>query len=137
MPKEDEQADLQRADTLLAGLEGVVDRVGRVVGMGHEQSVAESLDPGRVAVPSRPVAVIPVRVVMPVFMVMVVSDRRLVFVPVVGDDRRLGVGVIVRLGAAHDASVPCRWWRGVPPSECSAWEIASETSCEACSFSSR
>lgn len=29
------------------------------------------------------------------------------------------------------------WWRGTPPSECSAWKIASETICDACSLASR
>ncbi len=40
------------------------------------------------------------------------------------------------LTAGHTASA-ARWWCGVPPRECSAWKIASATSCCACSFSSR
>lgn len=37
---------------------------------------------------------------------------------------------------AHEVG-SVRWWRGRALTECSAWNIASATSCWACSFSSR
>lgn len=49
----------------------------------------------------------------------------------------------IRHGARHGSltagrtASAARWWCGVPPRECSAWKIASATSCCACSFSSR
>ncbi|GAB3614857.1 hypothetical protein GCM10027415_31970 [Humibacter ginsengisoli] len=77
---------------------------------------------------------VPVVVVMPV-VVFVVGMRMLVLVLVLA---LVLVLVLVLVCVAHDCSTACTWWwRGMSPSECSAWKIASDTSCLACSFSSR
>ena len=43
--EQDEQADFHRPDALCAGLQGIVDRVGGVVAVRHEEAVEEALDP--------------------------------------------------------------------------------------------
>ena len=45
--KQNEQTYLERPHALSAGLEGIVDGVGGIVAMGHEQAVEKTLDAGR------------------------------------------------------------------------------------------
>ena len=116
-----EQADFQCTDPSLgAGLHSVVDRICGVVRVGDEQLHQPALE----------AAVVMVAVVMAVLVPVAVA------VPVVGVPGRL------LAGSSHDAcpSPPwpgSRWWAGSPPNACSAWKMASATSCRACSFSSR
>ena len=115
--QQDEQADLERPDALTAGLKRVVDRVGRVVGVWHEQVVEETLESGRVAVPV--VVVVIVIVIVIVNMPVVVPVIVVVLVPVI-------VLVQCRGHAVFSSVLVCLWWcRGLSPRACSAWKIAS------------
>ncbi|GAA2126816.1 hypothetical protein GCM10009825_04300 [Arthrobacter humicola] len=140
-------------------LKGVVDRVRGVVGVRDEQSVQEAFDPRRMlmgmAVPMVMiiVAVVPVAVVVAVVgmvVVMAVVPMVMIIVAVVLGpvimaasvrlcvDGRGCPGTVEVMGFGHDRSALSGWWwRGVPPSECSAWKMASVTSWRACSFSRR
>src|SRR5690606_14166602 len=107
-----------------AGLHGVVDRVGGVVGVGHEHSVQEADEAARVAM-----------VMSRVIMSRVIMSR--VIIPRVTMSRVVMFGAVRVMG--HGRSCSLWWWVGVWPSatECSAWKMASDTSWEACSFAKR
>ena len=85
------------------------------------------------------VVVVSVRAVVVMRMVVVVAVRMLVAVRMVVVVRMLVVvRVVVHIRMRHALSPFWAWWcRGTPPSECSAWKMASETGCFACSFSRR
>ena len=106
-------------------LQGIVDRIGGVVGVWDEEGVQEALEATGVRVPVRTMGMVMPVVArgVPVIMGVLMS---------VGCAIMRGVG-----GRVHGSLRSAWWWRGCPPSECSAWKIASETSWEACSFSSR
>lgn len=89
------------------------------------------------------VAVVPaVMAVVPVAMIVVMA---VVLGPVMMAasvplcvDGRCRPWTVEIMGFGHDKSALSGWWwRGVPPSECSAWKMASVTSWRACSFSRR
>lgn len=71
--KKQKQADLERAHTLGAGLQGIVDRVCRVVRVWHEQAVEESLDSCGVAMAV--LVLVPTLVTMVVVVIVVVIVR--------------------------------------------------------------
>lgn len=140
-----EEADLHRPDAMFTRLKGVVDRIRGVVGVRDEQSVQEALDPRRMlmgmAVPMSmvvvPVAMVGMIVVMIVVAVVLGPVMMAASVPLCVDGRCRPWTVEI-MGFGHDKSALSGWWwRGVPPSECSAWKMASVTSWRACSFSRR
>jgi hypothetical protein len=130
-------------------LKGVVDRVRGVVGVRDEQSVEEALDPRRMlmgmAVGMAAPMVMVVMAVVPVAMVGMIVVLAVVLGPVIMAasvrlclDGRCCPRTVEIMGFGHDKSpLSGWWWRGVPPSECSAWKMASVTSWRACSFSRR
>lgn len=94
--------------------------------VGNEQPVEETLQPAGVLMPVTVVVPRPGPLIM------------LVLTFVVTRQPGGSVAMIVAAGLFHfPVSAVEWWWRGVPPRECSAWNIASVTSWRACSFSSR
>lgn len=112
--QQDEEADFQPADAGTVRLHSIIDRVRSVMRVRHEQPIHKPPKAGRMAV-TVAMIVIPVRLV-----VIVVR-----------------VGVVVFVAGCHSLTRSAWWWREAPPSECSAWKMASATSREACSFSKR
>jgi uncharacterized membrane protein YgcG len=107
--KQDEETDLQRPNALRAGLERVIDRVGRIMAVRDEQPVKKALDAGRMGVPSRAmdvsvimVAVIAVLVLVLGVLVLVVAMLSVVIVVVIVVIMKLGV--FVRLAHAISSS---------------------------------
>ena len=49
--EEEEETDLQRPNALGAGLQGVIDRIGGVMGVRDEQAIEEPFDPRRMRMP--------------------------------------------------------------------------------------
>ncbi|BDZ45789.1 hypothetical protein GCM10025866_16980 [Naasia aerilata] len=94
-PEEHEEADLDGADPLHAGLERVVHRIRGVVGVRHEELVEEPPQPVSVLVVV--VVVMPVGVLVPVLMPVGVLMPALVPV-VITVSVTLRVVVIVRFG---------------------------------------
>ena len=98
--KEDEEADLQGADTGAARLERVVDRIGGVVAVGNEESIEKPANAGGVRVTTRTV-VMPSVMGMPVGMIVVMGVAVLLIV--------VSVLVLVVRGQRHDASASAEW----------------------------
>src|SRR5699024_8539864 len=110
---------------------------GGVVGVRHEDPVKEALEPRRVgvavlAVVMGGVMTVRILVILAVIMIRVIMRGRSALLLVLSV--RMGVAVL-----GHSSARSSWWWAGTCPlaAECSAWKIASDTSWEACSFSSR
>src|SRR5699024_2251304 len=90
-------ADLQRADSLRVGFHRVVDRVGGVVGVRHEDPVEEALEPRRVgvavlAVVMGVVMTVRILVILAVIMIRVIMRGRSALLLVLSV--RMGVAVL-------------------------------------------
>lgn len=110
-PQKDEKTDFQRPNTLRAGLEGVVDGVGRVMGVRDEEAIEKPFDPGRVRVTVFPVVMtmaVLMRVSMVVMVVLVAGRRVMIMLVVVVVVDRGVVRVIV--GGAHAVASRSIWW---------------------------
>jgi hypothetical protein len=109
----------------------------------HEHVVEEAADPTvrvvMIMVRMMGVSLVVVVVVRMVVVSLVVVVVARVVIIVSSTSMRVIVSVVMLMVArAHAFSPVCWWWcLGTPPSECSAWKMASETSCLACSFSKR
>ena len=103
--QQDHETDLQRPDPFFACLHSVVDRVGRVVRVRHEQAVEEALHSGRVRVPSVTVILMVMVMVMVMVVVVVVTLVMLLVLLVL-----LVLLERVVVWRAHCVSCSSWWW---------------------------
>lgn len=110
------------------GLHCVVDGVRCVVCMRDIQLTQPTLEAAVMVVPM--IVPVPTPAVMPVPVAVVIVA--VVAMAAVGRVLVRGRLARLRLVPAHGFAPSSLWWAGWPPSACSAWKMASATSCRAC-----